>query len=80
MGIMGKRLTIADHLTEEEIEQYYRISTDGIERSQWQIIWLLKKGKKSEEVAQVHVINVGWAVVETDQISKSIKLLNTAHH
>ncbi|NEO43084.1 MAG: hypothetical protein F6K55_02705 [Moorea sp. SIO4A3] len=53
MGIMGKRLTIADHLTEEEIEQYYRISTDGIERSQWQIIWLLKFGKKSEEVALV---------------------------
>ncbi|WP_424103379.1 winged helix-turn-helix domain-containing protein [Moorena producens] len=57
---MGKRLTIADHLTEEEIEQYYRISTDGIERSQWQIIWLLKKGKKREEVALVTGYSVPW--------------------
>ncbi|NES85965.1 MAG: hypothetical protein F6K10_33835 [Moorea sp. SIO2B7] len=53
MGIMGKRLTIAEHLREEEIEQHYRGSTLEVERSQWQIIWLLKKGKKSEEVAEV---------------------------
>ncbi|NEQ85051.1 MAG: hypothetical protein F6K26_34435 [Moorea sp. SIO2I5] len=68
MGIMGFRLTIADHLTEEEIEQYYRISTDGIERSQWQIIWLLKKRKKSEEVAQV----TGYSVPRITSYSQTL--------
>jgi len=30
---MGKRLSIAEHLSVEEIEQHYRSSTDGVERS-----------------------------------------------
>ena len=60
MGVMGKRLSIAQHLTEEEIEQHYRSSVDGVKKSQWQIIWLLKKGKKSEEVAQVTGYSLAW--------------------
>ncbi|NES80256.1 MAG: hypothetical protein F6K10_01520 [Moorea sp. SIO2B7] len=60
MRIRGKRLTIAEHLREEEIEQHYRGSTERLERSQWQIIWLLKKGKKSEEVAEVTGYSLPW--------------------
>jgi len=50
---MGRRLSIAEHLSVEEIEQHYRSSTDEVERSQWQIIGLLARGKKSEQVAEV---------------------------
>lgn len=57
---MGKRLSIAEHLTAEEIEQHYRSSTDGVERSQWQMLWLLARGKKSEDVAEVTGYTVPW--------------------
>jgi len=57
---MGRRLSIAEHLSVEEIEQHYRSSTDGVERSQGQIIGLLARGKKSEQVAEVTGYSVPW--------------------
>lgn len=57
---MGKRLSIVEHLSVEEIEQHYRCSTDGVERSQWQFIWLLASGKKTEEVGEVTGYSVAW--------------------
>jgi hypothetical protein len=50
---MPKRISIAAHLTTEELEQRYRSSTHPIERSHYQIIWLLAKGRRTEEVVEV---------------------------
>ena len=50
---MPKRITIAPHLLIEELEQRYRRAKDPVERSHYQIIWLLAQGKPSEEVASV---------------------------
>ncbi len=41
---------MAEHLSVEEIEKRYRSANEGVERSQWQIIWLLAAGKTSREV------------------------------
>jgi len=57
---MGKRLSIKEHISVEEMEKRYRGSTDVVERSRWQIIWLLAKGNKSEEVAEVTGYGVQW--------------------
>ena len=38
------------HLSVEEIEKHYRNASEGVERSQWQIIWLLATGITSREV------------------------------
>jgi hypothetical protein len=38
---MPKRISIIPHLTIDELEQRYRQSTETIERSHYQIIWLL---------------------------------------
>src|SRR5258708_8868647 len=41
---------MVEHLSVEEIEKRYRRANEGVERSQWQIIWLLTAGKTSREV------------------------------
>lgn len=57
---MGKRLSIEAHLTVEELEARYRAARDGVERSQWQIIWLLAGGATSQEVGEVTGYSLPW--------------------
>src|SRR5258707_942490 len=57
---MGKRLSIEAHLTAKELEQRYRTARDGVERSQWQIIWLLAGGATSQGVAAVTGYSLPW--------------------
>ena len=48
---MPKRITIAPHLPLEELESRYRKATDPVQRSHYQILWLLASGKKSDQVS-----------------------------
>jgi transposase len=57
---MPKRIKIIAHLTVEELEQRYRQATEGIERSHYQIIWLLAQGRPTEEVAAVTGYSRAW--------------------
>lgn len=57
---MGKRLSIEAHLPVEDLEQRYRRARDGVERSQWQIIWLLAGGATSQEVGEVTGYSLPW--------------------
>lgn len=57
---MPKRISVALHLTTEELEQRYRSSTDSVERSHYQIIWLLAKGRHTEEVVEVTGYSRSW--------------------
>ena len=50
---MAKRITIQPHLSLDELEIRYRGAKDPIERSHYQIIWLLACGRPTEEVADV---------------------------
>jgi transposase len=50
---MPKRIAIANHLSAEELLVRYRQATQPIERSHYQIMWLLATGKTPQEVAQV---------------------------
>jgi hypothetical protein len=50
---MGKRLSIEAHVTTEELKQRYRALRDGVEQSQWQIVWLPAGAATSQEVAAV---------------------------
>jgi transposase len=47
-------------LSIEETEAHYRRARDGVERSQWQIIWLLAQGKVSQEVKAVTGYSLDW--------------------
>lgn len=57
---MPKRLTITPHLSIDELEQRYRDAKTVTERSHYQILWLLAKGKTSEEVAVVTGYSRHW--------------------
>lgn len=50
---MPRRLTIATYLSVEELEISYRRASDPIERTRYQIVWLLAQGRVSTEVAAV---------------------------
>ncbi len=50
---MPRRLQIAEHLSVPELRDRYRQATDGIERSHYQMIWLLAQGRTSKEVCEL---------------------------
>ena len=57
---MPRRIQIVPHLSLEELEQRYRQANDGVERSHYQIIWLLAQGRRSEEVAELTGYSRAW--------------------
>lgn len=67
---MARRLKIQPYLDSEALEKRYRNAQDGVERSQWQMIWLLSMGKTRAEVAEVTGYCVEW-------IRKIVRRYNT---
>jgi transposase len=57
---MPKRITIHPHLSPEDLEARYRQAKDPVERSHYQIIWLLSQGRPSEEVASITGYSRSW--------------------
>lgn len=44
----------------EELERRYRRAKDGIERSHWQMLWLLAQGMPAKDVAKIAGYTVQW--------------------
>jgi transposase len=44
----------------EQLEQRYRQAADPVERSQWQIVWLLARGQPSERVVETTGYSLTW--------------------
>lgn len=57
---MPKRVTIQPLLNATELETRYRQAKDPVERSHYQIVWLLASGKTTQEVAQVTGYSLDW--------------------
>ena len=57
---MPKRISIEPHLSLTELEQRYRQAKDPVERSHYQIIWLLTSGRSSQEVSQITGYSRSW--------------------
>ena len=60
LQIMPKRLQLERHLSREELERRYRQAREPVERSHYQIIWLLAQGKLTREVAEVTGYSPVW--------------------
>jgi transposase len=58
--VMPKRITIKPHLSIEELEMRYRRAKDSVERTHYQIIWLLAKGLRTEEVVTTTGYSRSW--------------------
>jgi transposase len=54
------RIKIAPHLTVETLEARYRSSKDAINRSHWQILWLLVRGETTSTVSKMTGYSVPW--------------------
>ena len=59
-GVMRTRFSVADHLDPEELAARYRAARDPIERSRWQMVWLLVAGRSLREVADVTGYSTRW--------------------
>src|SRR5258708_9835369 len=57
---MPPRIKLKEHLKPEELEKRYRSAQDGVERSHWQIVWLLSSGKGTREVGALTGYSVVW--------------------
>jgi transposase len=57
---MPKHIRVTLHLTVEELERRYRQAHDPVERTHWQIIWLLAQGWLTREVAAATGYSVNW--------------------
>ena len=57
---MPKRISIEPHLSLPELEQRYRQAKDPVERSHYQMIWLLASGRSSREVSQITGYSLSW--------------------
>jgi transposase len=57
---MPKRLSLEPHLSSETLETRYRGATDPVERSHYQILWLLSKGKTTAQVSEVSGYSLRW--------------------
>jgi hypothetical protein len=49
-SIMPKTLKLEPHLDTEELENRYRKAREPVERSHYQIVWLISEGEKTSEV------------------------------
>ena len=57
---MPKYVCVAAHVSIDELENRYRKATDPVERSHFQMIWLLAQGKRVPEVAEVTGYCANW--------------------
>jgi transposase len=55
-----KRMKLIDHLPIEALEQRYRQASDSVERSHWQIVWLVAHGRSRTEVAEITAYSPTW--------------------
>ena len=57
---MPKTIKLEPHLESEELEDRYRKARDPVERSHYQIVWLISEGKSTRQVMEVTGYSRGW--------------------
>jgi transposase len=54
------RFEVAEHLGVEDLAVRHRAARDPVERSRWQMVWLLASGRSLREVAEVTGYSTRW--------------------
>jgi hypothetical protein len=57
---MPRRIHLAPHLTNDELQKRYRAVADPVERSHWHFLWLLAGGMTATAVAAVTGYSAYW--------------------
>lgn len=57
---MPRRATVTPHLSVDELHTRYRQASDPVERTHWQIVWLVASGHRLPEVADLVGYTPNW--------------------
>jgi hypothetical protein len=57
---MKKPSSVQPHLSLEEVEPRYRQAKAAVERSHWQLIWLLAQGKTTKAIQEFSGSCLAW--------------------
>src|ERR671932_1645557 len=57
---MPKTIKLEPHLGSKELENRYRKAKDPVERSHYQIVWLISEGKTTSQVMEATGYSRGW--------------------
>jgi len=57
---MPKKIKLLPHLSAEVLENRYRSAKDPVERSHYQIVWLIARGRTTSEVMEVTGYGRTW--------------------
>lgn len=57
---MPRCLSLTPHLTTDELERHYRTCHDPVERSHWQMVWLVSQGHTCPAVARLTGYAEDW--------------------
>src|SRR3712207_7659295 len=57
---MPKKIKLMPHLSTAELGNRYRQARDPVERSHYQIVWLIAQGKSTAEVMEVTGYSRDW--------------------
>jgi transposase len=57
---MAKRVRVQTELTTEELHDRYRRATNAVERTHWQILWLMKEDYTPDEIASMLGYTARW--------------------
>jgi transposase len=55
-----RRIKLVEHLSVEELGQRYRRAREPVERTRWQMLWLLSQGQQARHVAAVTGYGAKW--------------------
>ena len=57
---MPRRIQVTDHLSPEELHARYRTAKHPVEKTHWQVLWLIQQGKTSRAVAEATGYTPAW--------------------
>ena len=57
---MGRHLVLAAHLGADDVERRYRMAKQAVERTWWQIVWLVSQGQTATAIAHSTGFSRGW--------------------
>lgn len=57
---MPKRIKVENHLSVEELGFRFKHCADSVEKGHWHVVWLIARGKLTEEVSDMLGISAHW--------------------
>lgn len=57
---MPRRIQLENHLSVDELESLFKKTTDSVEKRHWQVLWLVARGKHTDQISDFLGITAHW--------------------